>query len=525
MLNSSNDERTKVSVSFAMHPIRTSTTGVNLVVGLALTLSLALVACGGAGAEGTTSTTPPPPVIPKTIKGIYRPNLNKTTSAPKTQGFAAATVSTTLNMTVARVNHSALKLANGNVFIVGGRPRLYGPLLSNTEFFLTEQEGFAPGPDMNVPRAFPAVCELPDGRVVVLGGSMVEDYRIDLYDPTTGTWGVAPCQEINQQSGDVGSPGVTAFSFPNGKILLYGGRVGAESMRNPVLIDTNPTPWTVRTLSTDQIHQRERFASLKLMDGRVLFSGGNPENLTTLPQATNSLIIYDPSTETFDTTLSMLAPRLRHGILQHPDGKVQIYGGVREDFNTATFELSVETLNLQTGVSTRVGTLIQGRGEMASTRLQNGQTLHGGGWNQFGNATDTQVTYDYATNASLFTGQMAKPRTAFTSVLLNNGRVAYIGGFTDSTGLALNTCEIFDAYSAIMLNAPESMKLGQTTQISIVQGGSVSFTASVGSFDQTGNYTAPPAADPETDPTSVVITATSTTDPTSKVQVVILLEP
>jgi hypothetical protein len=403
-------------------------------------------------------------------------------------------------------------MTNGDLFIVGGSSTIGAIPMASAEIFHLGSESFSPAGTMNLPRIKPAVCQLSDGRIVVIGGStMVPPVStIDVYEG--GQWKVAPCTEIDQRELSYGAT-PTAFGLPGGKILFYGGVSKDGTPRQPKLIDTTKTPWKVKTL--DGNHARNNFAAIKLRDGRPCITGGG-----------GGITIFDPETETF-SEYPMAVNRQYHGIIQHPDGKIQMYGGAFGN----VYETSVETFDpANPGPSQVVGNLRIGLGFMGSNLLQNGETLHGGGPDKDGYPSAVQVSYNYATNVSNFTSRMQTPRTLFSSTVTNNGRVAYIGGVSSKFGTVEASVEIFDSYSMIMINMPkDTILLGSTLQFSLVSGGPVvwSCTKNVGTISETGLYTAPTPVTPESgkeDPTFVVITATSTTNPSNTVSVTLLLE-
>lgn len=494
---------------------------------------LLALACGGGSYPsnpGDSNPPPPPPPVQTTIPGKFRP-LKAQTATVK-GSVAASTISSTVSMTTPRIYHSAVKLLNGDLMIVGGLGG-NGANLTATEIFSAGGENFTFTGNMANPRVRPGVARLPNGNVVVIGGCNVNapfPFGIDVWDGSS--WSMVTCEAIDQRGSDTINLNPVAYGFPNGKILFYGGVVGFGANmrpRDPILIDTNETPWQTTVISDNPVHHRSHFASLRLQDGRIMITGGSLDSFG----GDNSVIIYDPEAENF-SVFQMVVGRSNHGMIQHPDGKVQIYGGVHgggPDGNPV-LETSVETFNLTTGQSVLAGNLRRGAGLMGSNLLQNGETLHGGGAGPDGKATADQVTYNYNTNVSLFTSQMVVPRLYSVSMTLNSGRVVYIGG---NDGLhVLDSAEIFDSYSAIMMNTPsDTMVLSTTTpstmQMQLISGGPVNWscTNGVGTIDSNGLYTAPvyDSAHPSQNPTFVVITATSQSDPTNKVKVTISLTP
>jgi hypothetical protein len=95
---------------------------------------------------------------------------------PQSQSFAA--LDAPLN--VARLQHSALLLQNGQVLVVGGQGTLGNPIQS-AEIFDPGDESFSLiSGAMSVPRTRPVIRELPGGLVQIIGGG---DNSLEIYVP------------------------------------------------------------------------------------------------------------------------------------------------------------------------------------------------------------------------------------------------------------------------------------------------------------------------------------------------------
>ena len=87
-------------------------------------------------------------------------------------------------MTTPRYGHTATLLPNGKVLIAGGssnRP-------ASAELFDPVTGTFSATGEMTMGRGFHSATLLPDGRVLIAGGSYPAVGTAELYDPSTGTF-------------------------------------------------------------------------------------------------------------------------------------------------------------------------------------------------------------------------------------------------------------------------------------------------------------------------------------------------
>lgn len=484
---------------------------------LTAVLALSLTGCFSNKSDDPTPNPGPGPKPPvAAIKGVFRKNATATPAAAiqglKAPATAGATVSTT--MSAARKYHQGIKLLDGKLLIFGGSTDNNAVnALASAEVFDPATEMFSPVGSMSTARTSPAVTRMPDGRVVVVGGVATPGPQVDVYDPASQTWTGLTVTGLYQTT-TFTEPGAL-FALPGNKVLFYGGQsylLGNAWMSAQVIDLTAATT----TQITDPLHQRASFASLVLNDGTILITGGQTASGTSA-----DIIKIDPATLTITKIGTMTVPRTKHSMLQYPDGMVEVYGGVQNPTGTLVRLTSVEVINPTTGAASKVGDLTQPRSTMQSNILQNGISLHGGGPDANGNVTDAQLTYEHGTNIATVTNQMVFPRVYFVSLVMNNGRVLYAGG-VETNGTVLNNAEIFDSYSLVMIQgSTDQVQLDPNTQATIqmtlVSGGPVTWTASVGTVDATGLWTAPKwVIGSKTNPTKVRLTATSTADSTIK---------
>ena len=143
-----------------------------------------------------------------------------------------ATWTSTGSMTTPRVLHTATKLENGKVLVVGGKSgSADSTVLGSAEIFDPATETFTlvvPASGSLLPRFAHSANLLRDGtgRVVVAGGfqgaSMPAHTSVQLYDPTSNTW--TDTVDLSEGRGAHG-----AVALPNGWVMVAGGMRGNDA--------------------------------------------------------------------------------------------------------------------------------------------------------------------------------------------------------------------------------------------------------------------------------------------------------
>src|SRR5258708_36259374 len=161
-----------------------------------------------------------------------------------------------------RTAHTATLLASGQVLVVGGEDA--------TKTFLTSAELYNPGTgnwtvtgSTATARVDHTATLLPNGEVLVAGGYLGLDSHYqaiytatgELYNPSSGTW---------KTTGSMTVPRALhgATLLPNGQVLVAG---GTNATTNAELYDPSKGTWT-QTASLPTFHL---FAMTRLRDGRA----------------------------------------------------------------------------------------------------------------------------------------------------------------------------------------------------------------------------------------------------------------
>ena len=271
---------------------------------MALLAAAALFLIGGALAVGSGLLRPTPVVVNATASPDAKSPVPGESTAPSAPPIPVAGPGgvwiPTGSMVTPRSEHTAVRLLDGRVLVVGGNgggefdaptAELYDPSTgtwSTTGSMLNPADG-------------PPPVVLLDGRVLV--GDVVDGsngnpdvYGSELYDPATGTWSA---------TGDtVGSWGPPAVALQDGRVLANGS-----------VYDPASGTWT----ATGKMNiARWRAATTLLSDGKVLVAGGYVD---VAEHATDSAEVYDPATGSWTKIANMRAPHAGGMAATLPDGR------------------------------------------------------------------------------------------------------------------------------------------------------------------------------------------------------------
>lgn len=232
-----------------------------------------------------------------------------------------------------RQNPVGVLLADDRVLIIGGD--ITEPVNGSGTATYSTAELFDPatgsfrttGPMVGKGWA-PSAIRLRDGRVLVLDGISVDDAQssdpllrtAEVYDPVTDTW--TATADLVAKAG-----GANMALLPDGRVLLVG---GTWPETNQAEIFDPPTATFSQTddLPADGVHPSTRTdlwpqvaaTAVALPDGRILVPGRHCDEISQHDEAPTPAAIFDPATERFSPTAPM--PHCVEQAIALPDGRI-----------------------------------------------------------------------------------------------------------------------------------------------------------------------------------------------------------
>ena len=266
-----------------------------------------------------------------------------------------------------RTGHTAIRLHDGRVLIIGGHGVGEDDTNITAELYDPATGRFSPTGSMSVSRGQNSVPPersraflLEDGRVVVTGGTRYE-WDIEIYDPSTGRFTKAgsiakeggiikrpvtavqladdriivfgPPAGVGGDASDSGSTGIYQLDLPAGGAILTNQIDGCDAVSHAVPVDdgrvlvicNGPRSWlelvdvdTGRTTVLDAALGESAGPLLSLDDGRIAFSAGVGEV---------NLSVVDPDSGQVVKTSVPLSPAGIPELTLLADGRVLVTGG------------------------------------------------------------------------------------------------------------------------------------------------------------------------------------------------------
>ena len=173
--------------------------------------------------------------------------------------------------------------------------------------------------NMHLPRWYPDLTELADGRYVAISGNSNDSNTWadtpEIYDPAANTWTLMPTINTSAVHEEE-----YPFSYlaPNGKVFTIG-----PSEDDSFWLDAIAQTWTPVGASG-----LKNGSSVMYRPGKILYSGGAPSvTATTTAVSGSALIDLTAATPTWTPAAPMNYARVYHTLTMLADGRVLAIGG------------------------------------------------------------------------------------------------------------------------------------------------------------------------------------------------------
>ena len=278
---------------------------------------------------------------------------------------------------------------------------------------------FTPTGSMNAGHTHATATLLPDGQVLVAGGTSVTGTfalsSAELYNPATGAWSVTG--SMRQGRSGLDGDDASATLLPDGQVLVAGGE---DAKFNPLSSAELYHPATGTWSRTGSMTTpREGQPATLLNNGQVLMAGGGG----------GTADLYNPATGKFTPTGTMLSVHGSSVGTLLPGGDVLVTGK-GQDFAELYHPATGQWSNASTGLGT-CEAIAECRSFSTATLLPTGNVLVAGGLvglDQNPQTTATAMLYHPDTNTWTSTGSMTTGREHQTATLLPDGQVLMAGG-------------------------------------------------------------------------------------------------
>lgn len=337
-------------------------------------------------------------------------------SLPAAPGAGAAGVRSTPlpAMAAPRAVHQALRLANGDVLIMGGCDTAGCDHATDAvELYDPARRAFRAAPPMQEARNGHAAIVLGDGRVLVAGGWV--DGRttssVELFDPATGAWRHAAALDAPRGM-------ATLTALDDGRLLLAGGSRDMEPLATAAVFD----PRAERFVATAPMRvARSGHAAVRLRDGRVLVTGGQAVRRGPVLASAE---VYDPRSGSFEPTGDLRQARFKHAAVLLADGRVALIGGADSRDGRGRLR-SIEYYDPGSGRFEAGPDLVQPRYKLpgAAVLLRSGKVLVAGG------APHPELLDPVAGKVGRLDDDFGADFQFATATVLDDGAVLVVGGY------------------------------------------------------------------------------------------------
>jgi len=245
----------------------------------------------------------------------------------------AETFTVTAGMATRRSGHNAILLQDGRVLVISGDNRDFGGLATTTcELFQPATATWGPAAQLPIGLWAFAAVRLNDGKPLVVGGLAIDAGFADRssmyrYDPMSNAWQTLTPMLVARTL-------PVAEVLPDGRVLIAGGTniFSVTGYNSAEIYDVAAAGGAGQTAFTGFMSTPRRgHRSVSLANGDIMVAGGVQGGVGSLSSAE----IFSAATGTWTNTGSMLDGREAHTLTLMSSGQVLVAGGIKHN---PTFE-------------------------------------------------------------------------------------------------------------------------------------------------------------------------------------------
>ena len=349
-----------------------------------------------------------------------------------------------------RSGASAVLLQNGKVLVKGGRDT-NGAALASAEIYDPASGEWTATGTMSAARRHHTATLLPDGKVLVAGGATDDAASLsldtsELYDPRTGTWADGGRLSYGRS--------FHTASLVGGQVIVVGGTSGSSYNTVIELYNLDLRVWSILGSGPGTSDRARKFHTATVLPNfKVLVAGGTKD----VPLATARLLVGFG----VDTTGSLTGGRTGHTAAVLPGNRVLAAGGLNA---AGAPTASAEIYQQSTGTWAPASSLVTARAGQTATVLAGGAILLTGGYDAAGALASCEI-YAAQPTQWLDTASMIGGRSQHTSTLLPSGKVLVTGGFGRGQTI-VGSAEMYDPLGDSWMTAgPFSPRAGHSATL------------------------------------------------------------
>ena len=315
--------------------------------------------------------------------------------------------------------HTSTYLAETNNVLITG-----GVGLTSMEIFVSSNRSFRRTIDMTQSRMGHVADRLATHVLLIAGNTSA-----DLYDLITET--INQTMSISTPRFYFSSTAIEVHGIVN--VLLFGGVANATGTTYLPTVDVYNNERNTFNL-TRMSSARYYHTVTPIPNGNVIIAGGSPFK----PIIVDTMEMYNSSSNTFQNlTVRMSSLRYYHTATYIPSIQSILFAGGSS--TTSNSLNTYELFNVTTLKFVRNGTMLQTRTAHTATLLNNGQVLLVGS----DPASQTPEVFDPTTFTFRKAANQTVGRAYHSATLLGSSGQVLICGGKASSGVILNSCEIY----------------------------------------------------------------------------------